>query len=409
MINCLVFFILLFLFFSYILGGLQGVFILAIMSIIIIEYIQGIKQKKSIAKEDLFWLGCCLVNIIGFIRAESRNEAFMFVAIFTTFILLKIVLSNQSKWINLYFIAILLFSSIHTLFTLIQYKLPNIVDKVNKLILSNALYRVNTSQLNQGKYPGITGQVGANAFYISIFIAVIFSICYVEKRGRRKIMYAFLLLLGGVALILTGKRGLLLTNIVIISIFLLVKIVKCLKANNKIWGHMVGIFLIFMAVIFILIISFNINSIINYINAEDLTSGRGIIYEENIYLIKNHILLGCGLGKVKSIFGMEGHNIYIQIWAELGIIGLFLYLSSLGLSLINSVRIYMKFSKMDKTGGKILYIILISIYIQLIFIIYGFTGNPLYDYFELGIYLVSLSVPIAFLKTKYYGLNEKRE
>ncbi|WP_214769015.1 O-antigen ligase family protein [Exiguobacterium sp. s133] len=291
----------------------------------------------------------------------------------------------------------ILFSSIHILATYVQWLSPSTVNKINYLILERSVYLVNFSQQMRGKYAGITGQVGSNAFFITIFIALVISKLYISKTLKIRMFLSTLLLLGFYALLLTEKRGLLLFNIITILFILIILLYKKMELK-KIKGLIITFFI---TIITILVWMLSINSyLLNYyLFDEDISTGRVDIYKRVLEMISKNPILGNGIGSIEETLNIKGHNIYLQLWAESGIFALIIFIILITSFLIFSIKLLL--DEKDIKNYSFLDKILFSIYIQFIFILYGFTGNPLYDYFILGIYIISTSVP--------YYLNVKNE
>ena len=94
--------------------------------------------------------------------------------------------------------------------TLTQFITPSIIDKINSLFLNNNQLYNNRILYQSGYYAGITGQTSYNAFYISIYLAAVYT---GFNKNNNRLRTCFLLGLGILALLLTGKRGLLVANI----------------------------------------------------------------------------------------------------------------------------------------------------------------------------------------------------
>ena len=87
-----------------------------------------------------------------------------------------------------------------------------------------------------------------------------------------------------------------------------------------------------------------------------------------------------GIRGVHELIGNnDAHNIYLQVFAELGVIGIITLLTILLTNLINTIR-----RKNNET-------VLTSIYFQTFFIIYGLSGNPMYLFTTLAIYFMFTS------------------
>ncbi|MDN4739594.1 O-antigen ligase family protein [Clostridium perfringens] len=312
---------------------------------------------------------------------------------------IKILYQNLSGWQNFLIKIFYIFSSIHVIATIIQKIFPNIITSVYSKILPYSILETNIMFLKIDNYSGITGQTGVNAFYISIFLAIVFSKFLFEK--QKVYINVFFIVLGFYALILTGKRGLLISNI--ICFFIIILIMKKKKRKN-------------LSKIVLAIISFIIASIVIYNSNDmkvillkfklleqsgDITNGRSIIWSLAIENFKNNFFLGTGISSTAKIIGEYAHNIYIQLLSDLGILGFLSFVFTFIFSLIFSIKLFRSIYNTIKISDDILRNIAISIYIQILFIIYGFTGNPLYGVMFFIPYLIN----IALIYTYKYELK----
>ena len=85
---------------------------------------------------------------------------------------------------------------------------------------------------------------------------------------------------------------------------------------------------------------------------------------------------GVDLAKYHYINAWAAHNIYYQMLAEIGIVGTVVFCSVFVLGIVYTIYIYKKIKSFNNTQYS--RVVLVSLYCQLWFIIYGFTGNPLY-------------------------------
>ena len=208
---------------------------------------------------------------------------------------------------------------------------------------------------------------------------------------KRRFLLVLIFMLGFIALLLTTKRGLLLFNsIAILYLFFLVNLGRSKKNKKAIVISLILLVTISVFSAAIYLIS-NPSIATKILVDDDITSGRIGIYLLVFELIKKAPFIGNGLSSVEEFVGIKAHNIYLQLWAELGIAGLFLYTTAMLFTLKKTIQTYsiVNYVKIEKL--KIL--VLVSIYIQIVFILYGFTGNGLYDYFMIGTYMIAIALP----------------
>lgn len=207
-----------------------------------------------------------------------------------------------------------------------------------------------------------------------------------KKKKYLLILSAAFIAVGLYCILLTAKRGLLLGCMA--SIFFNYIINK--KANK---GSIFNIcFVVAILVVIIWILANNLEAaqpiIEKFEDKDNFYTGRIDIYE-NIYAqISKSPILGSGTASANYYLGIGGHNIYLTVMMENGIIGAISFVAALITSLVYTVRNAFYIGKYRLKN--ITPTIVLSIYFQMFFIVYGFSGNPLYDNYILYFYVFAL-------------------
>ena len=111
----------------------------------------------------------------------------------------------------------------------------------------------------------------------------------------------------------------------------------------------------------------------------NVLNGREEIYKQLLNNIDEHYILGSGIRSTLIITnGNDGHNIYLQVLSELGIIGFLMVLIILLCNVITSIKNYKEKNKYVN----------VAIYFQIFFIISGISGNVLYYIPTMYIYML---------------------
>lgn len=100
-----------------------------------------------------------------------------------------------------------------------------------------------------------------------------------------------------------------------------------------------------------------------------------------------------------SRWNMYAHSMYYELLGETGIVGIVLFGFFMLYSLVYSLRLF-KNSCLSNVWKGLLWF---SISLQILFIVYGYSGNVLYDKAQLFTYLSSISMLIA---VSYHAFNE---
>lgn len=249
----------------------------------------------------------------------------------------------------------------------------------------------------------LTSTLG-NRNYVSGYLALIFPIAFsfflIESKKRNKIFYETILLIIYTGIIVCHTRAIWIA--LFFSLLLFVYLLSHFKINNILKDNKKWLIILFSLFLLITLIystdnPLNRSSITateRAVSAFDMQGSslrtRLLIWNSTIDMIKDRPLLGSGLGTFPLHYldyqadflqnnpdymqflgkAAEAHNEYLQIWAEMGIIGLLLFL----LIIIIFYRTNLNTIKKIKTiEGKIVVIGLISgVTITLIHSIFSF-------------------------------------
>lgn len=380
-----VFFFSITIFFGYMLGNLH-----VLMSISLILLIIGMfANKKNYIKfytNDILFLLVIFICFLSITYSKNRYESLIFTFMFTILWIIKVILQGCDSWQIWWNKYIYLFSGVHVLATILMKVKPEFINNINSIILKPETLSNNMQQYANNELAGITGQVGVNSFYISVFIGIVF--CKIINNKKNK--YYFFFIVSLVAIISTGKRGMFLFSILGISILFFI-------SNKKLDYKIIKkIFYIIILIIFITrIIDFSpiMDKFINLTSEGDITNGRVEYWKLTYINFTESPLLGNGINSIVKIIGDLTHNIYIQLLSDVGIIGFCLFIGIFINNIISSINLFNRLIvKEEKTH------ILISIYIQIIFLLYGTTGNPLYGNIFLMPYIMSVTVVYSYKK-----------
>ena len=282
----------------------------------------------------------------------------------------------DNKIIDYFIKIILIFSGIHVFSTLIYFIDPGFIQKILPYILTKDGLTYNLSLYKYGCIAGIVSDHGINAIFISVFISIL-SVFILKKFNLK---YLILFILGWCALLLTGKRGPLLANfIAFIILFILIN----KNDSKKVQRFILFCFLVLVSIgtiKFVPSINFTFERFQNAKSANQLLNGRENSYKVMIDNFNSHFVLGTGLRSTLVINNNnDGHNIYLQLLSESGIIGFTICI----IYFIHNLQIT---RKKNSTCSYI------SLFYQIWFLIYGFSGNPFYYLPTLLIYLLFTNV-----------------
>lgn len=337
-------------------------------------YNNGLIYVKKIYK---WWFFTIFIFLISLLYTINFVNSLKFILLFIGGILILVLIGNSSLAISEFTVKTHYYISVSILmFTIFSYFFPNLFEAfINPLLMegSQGAFRYF---LNNGTLSGISGQTGTNAFLLSVGL----SILLFKKKNFKDIV---LLLLFVFFIFMSGKRGIILANLIAyITVYFVINRFNYKKIISII------VILICLALSTWWLLSFNLIRELN-----EFSSGRIALYNQAINIFKENFLFGTGINTfstnlIESIYfeeGLNAHNVYIQLLSEVGLIGLIIFC----IAQISTFTYVYKLST-EKTESKY---ILSVLYFNVFFIIYSLLGNPLYDYSFFYIYL-SLIAPL---------------
>lgn len=254
---------------------------------------------------------------------------------------------------------------------------------------------------NGGAISGLAYEKGYAAFLCNMGLGVLFAKLFVKGFALTR-----LLQIVGVfaALMMTGKRTLFLIPVMGLIVFALL-----FSKKHK--------FSIALGLSFALVMSLAVaDSLIPQVSLVfdrlfadngDLLSGRQVIWTYAMQMFESSPLIGRGFLSFNSYINAHGfryygllwnyqaHNVYLQLLAELGIVGFLLFvilLFTLAFGLIRSFLIW------KDTQGAEPVILLTAVYWVMLIAVYSLTGNTIYYSCQ----LVVLGICIAMYQTFRY-------
>lgn len=395
--------------FTKVFSGYAYAAMLAVFTIICISSKKVLLKGRR--KNIRVWFLSTVVVTVSFLYSQRSNGALLDVIVFSCGLLLVFFCSNKE---SVYYHSISVIKKLAILFAVgvvLQFFLPSLYRII--LYLFPKTYR---SALLSNEGSGFTLNPGYSAGYIIVGLIAVFSeYNYVQQIRIRNIGLPLFLFF---ALILTGKRGPTLF-LILTFIYAYLVPVKGAKKVKRYWR----IFLILFFTVIIIwafrdalsqipFIGRILNTIAGAIDGEDVTSGRTRLYLWALKLFKENPIFGIGWGRFRTtvvghvtlVYELEVHNIYLQLLAETGLIGFLVFVTMFvifwneaRIAYCNTVNIQQK-SVRKTIWTKLLFF---SLAYQTYFLLYGLSGNPLYDpHFQI-MYIFSCLIITAHSGIKY--------
>ena len=310
------------------------------------------------------------------------------------------------EWIDMFICLSFILGMLHAISTIILKFLPGIY-----LGIIAPLYPGTYTRLVEWYFsncmPGLAEHYSTNGMYlvVGLFAAVAFGIRFcINKLYRLVIIGTFF-----VAILMTGKRAHLLFSI--FALFILYYIYLSNQKKNR-FVKILGILLCVAVVGMIIILYFPslgtaFTRFQESIDDGDVTSHRINIWQVAISLFWENPLFGVGWGNFQNYYEIirnyraHAHNTYIQLFCETGIIGAGIYIGWFVVLLVKTIKTLINFRISNESTERVSHISF-SLLMQVFFLVYCFTGNPLYEQQMYIPYFCACAI------TYYYYVNYKK-
>ena len=316
-------------------------FTLILITIWLIKMINIEKYSLKKTKLDLLLISFTLILILSLFISKNRAVSFQDFVMFLSYILIFFLIINNlnkkadfNSFIHLFFII----ASLVSIYTIMQY------------------YGFGPYLSDLHSLTSTIGQKNWISNYLGMIFPVVFSYFLLERTKKNKIIFFFLLSVLYTTLMICQSRGIWisisLTIILAIYIIIKFKFYEIFKRNKK-WLTLLLITFLVITIIYSIDNPLNKSAITvpqramtTFDEQDPSINTRLLIWRTTLEMIKDKPILGSGIGTFKMNYlnyqaeflkdnpyyvkysgkAGEAHNEYLQIWAELGIIGLGLFL-----------------------------------------------------------------------------------
>ena len=238
------------------------------------------------------------------------------------------------------------------------------------------------------------------AAYSSVLVTLHFAKLFGGMRLKRKDIIE--ILIGLFVLLMTGKRS-------YVLVILLIFIVGLIFLNNNYKSTRIFRVLIpiMMTGAFVMILNPRLLQSLERLSnfSSDVTlSGRTKLWSLALYLWRKNPIFGIGYGTFSTFtsnnleftyknFGVQrnyaAHNIYIQLLTENGLLGCSIFFVFFIVALI---KCYIYIRKSKEQSSNSYFLLVVSLFLQLWFLLYGLSGNPLYMSDQFAMYLFAIMI-----------------
>lgn len=373
--------------------------LVVLLVLFLLSPILGGKKRFFMKSIHIIWLLTFGIIAISMLRIKWDQFYILF---YLSMILLLLLSDDNINWMLLFMKAAMILGAIYAFFTIVQVVAGGFyVSKLYPLLQYNATFDP-LRYMRFGIYSGFTYQTAVNALYLSIGIGSTFCSLLYEKKG--KIWKISLIAIEIICIMLASKRG----HLIFSTLALLVVAYYSGSRGKRSRNILIAAFVVFA----IFVVSYATIPAVGYFfdritnTGGDITNGRSIYYKEAFELFKEHPLFGIGWEGFRYTYKRytDVHNIYLQLLCETGLIGTGVFMAAfISMIVLTVKKINILTVKAKKSFNR--YLLLFALFCQVFFLLYGFTGNPLYDYYVVAVYFlgnaISLRCPLKMeVRTK---------
>ncbi|MCD7844039.1 MAG: O-antigen ligase family protein [Clostridiales bacterium] len=255
-----------------------------------------------------------------------------------------------------------------------------------------------TSNGTAGYRAGIANHYSQNGIFISVFLILTVVLLLARsmpesKKQKQNNALVIIIIAAFVALLLTGKRGVLIWSVTALVITYLV-------SSKRRPGRIMRLALLALVAIAVLQILSEIIPAVAYVFERFQSAGedtasleRLAMWELAIEKFKKNPIFGNGFWSFRTFYAknlasiwhpyseryqyLDAHNVYIQVLCETGIVGELIYILAVGLLLRKTIQIVRQMNRLNTV--ELRFGAMFSLSIQVFYLLYSLTGNCLYD------------------------------
>lgn len=344
------------------------------------------------SKETRYWLLCLGIMWASSLYSFSRSSTISYcvsATIYTLLLLWNLRKDFFEKLISI--LLILLFVAVATVY--LNAIVPDLMTSKLSFLTLPAFREIFEREISKKLYSGIFCDRATAAFAMNVG----FAIClgrYLNPEKKKR-LYAFLMAFFYCAIFFTGKRTLAVTPIIMGLSISLFYGKSARQRNFRI--------LFLVASIAGLVIVSTIPSISSVFvrSTNTLESRTDLLWPVAIKMFLSNPLIGKGLntynivmqqtntyGGLFTNWSTNCHNIYIQLLGELGLIGAICLLTTFWKVLKETIK-HLKGERLSNDNKEM---ITVSFLLQMLWLVYGFTGNTFYYSSQLLCYILAFAM-----------------
>ena len=385
------------------------------LSYIVVEIIK--QRDVIVCLPSLIWLCYIMFSFLSCVWGKGKLEDVLefVVSILMALFLLVFAFSVEERKGQLKGLTVVCLIVI--LGCVLQFVLPDFLKRFNANHLTREKYHFFDEFYKARRLVGFSFQTAITGFYLTILFGVLFSkflFSVKQNNAAKNIVYLLSLTVIYIFVFLTAKRSFIL--LIPCGVFVLL----CFHLKKHI-GKIIAYFAVVIIVMMLLLYKTDFGqALLLRSSGDDWSTGRVGINEQMIARFWDAPIIGNGVCSTLVLLSdyQNAHNIYLQVLSESGVLGFCIVTLAFIVGLIQNIRV-LAFS-IENKQGEVIPLASISLFIQIIFLGWGFTGNPLYDVYPLYIYMISIGFINSIKKEQrventrkyesrnYYVLSQKQ-
>lgn len=369
--------------------------ILALAMLMVQFFIGNRNMRITNQSVILLWILFLIIGaMMSLINGLNLNTAIEFaISIFIGGIIGNVYINEPSR--KAIIKAIFLVAVVALVGSVMQITVPGILSKITSTTLGPEKYYYFRDFTSYGALVGFSYQTGVNGFYLAVLAGMVF--CYfLQLKPNQSFcrLVTIILFVGVYALVLlTKKRSQLLTVLLlVIALYVIYNRKNALKVLT-----ISGILILGAAVI--LVFTETGQTII----ARTFGEGASLTGRDRIYPIlwenfKRSPFFGNGFGyTLKTVKDFtNGHNVYLQVLSENGILGFGIYMGIIVSCLLQAYRLLKELIRAKEDS----FLCSVCLYLEGLFVLNGMFGNPLYDVFPVIVFMIASGIVSSQLKAR---------
>ena len=356
--------------------------------------------RRPVAKSDIMYVIVILVMAVFPILSIRRSSwSIITIVYYIDALLFMVVMLNWTESFGLFEVMMAVYA-FYAVCTIVFYFTPGFYrGRIVNLFpsMKDRLLRM----YNQGYMPGFTDHYSTNGMFLAVGILLSFCRMRLKNTTANKLVFALMI----IAMMMSGKRAHFLFSF--FAVFIYYYCLQRRKGGNAIsrWFRVAGIVLT-VAVVLLIVMQYipALSAVLQRLRLSDtggdISNGRFMLWRIAINSIRSHPLRGIGWKTYANSLSwmystartFDTHNVYLQLLCETGIIGFAVYMIWFVALYRLTFRVLVDAKlKLTRAAEQALGF---SMCFQTFFLLYCFTGNPLYEKIMFFPYFLSCGIAL---------------